>query len=570
MDLLLVFAFAMFVRFAYLLNTIDTPIWHWDSWNQTDMDTFLTVATQILSGDVLVHNPYHPFHDWHQAIASADRWRDWYSPHAFHQIPGYSYLLALFLNLFNGSHGAIKAFQLILGSAHAAVLGAIGQHIMGRTGGLILGLLAAFYGPFIAVEPLLLREGIALLISSLAFYLMLRCLDPKRLAEQRAFLGIPWVALGITFGLGALIKETGFILFAGALLWIVGRSVHGSPRLDKSITPQLLFGFVLSLTPLILRNLTVGAPALAFASTFPFNFALANAADAPGGGVFFSTPESFRQIMDQSGGRLLPTIAATFGTYSGNPDLLAYNVWSKFSATWSNMELADNFSYQYFSSLSSILAVLPRFVCIWIPAVLGFLLLTFKSNWSVPFSRDILSLVLTILVVHVLAQSFAPVMSRYRLVMVPYLMIGCAWALSLMVDSVRLRQWAFSSGLIAGGILLTITWLAWPSSQLLQMGSIGAVDFSTGAHILGKERGFSAARDEFQRGLSYLHAQGLTDQLTSLRQMRFVYFVNQGRFSEIRDEWEYIRTTLPQHHPLLQQIEREIRRQEVKGTEKTS
>ena len=89
--LLFVFLFALALRAGYLAEIHGTLIWDWHTWAQSDMDTFLKVARQILSGDLLVREPYRPYHYWHMEVAPADTWNRWYSPHAFYQSPGYYY-----------------------------------------------------------------------------------------------------------------------------------------------------------------------------------------------------------------------------------------------------------------------------------------------------------------------------------------------------------------------------------------------------------------------------------------------------------------------------------------------
>jgi 4-amino-4-deoxy-L-arabinose transferase-like glycosyltransferase len=521
------------------------------------MDTFLRVGRQILSGDLLARDPYHPLHSIYGEVADAKEWQNWYAPHAFRQAPGYYYILAMLLKLFGGSLVAIKVLQVIMGAAHAVLLAAVGEKIMGRTGGLMAGLLAAVYGPFIAVEPLLLREGTGLFVATLGLYLVLRCLEQSDASHSTP----PWrsvLAAGFVLGLGALIKETGLVLFAAILLWSLGRGRPGQPSLGRTAAPLLLCGFTLALTPLMLRNAAAGAPVLALSSMFPFNFAMANAADAPAGGVLFVIPPSFRGIIDRSAGQLLPTIVATLKTYEGNAGLFVAHLWAKFSAIWSNVELADNFSYDYFSLHSIVLSSLPRFVCVWLPAVIGLTLLSLGWRSTVPFPARAFRLLAVILCMHVLAQSLAPVMSRYRLVLVPFLILLAAWTLAQAVVWVGARRWPSVGGLLAGCLTVWLLWFLWPSNPLLWKGAIRAGDFAIGAMLLGDQRGLPASRAEFDRGLAYFQARGETDEEIALRRERLLYFVSRGRFPEVQEDWELVRLMLPPDDPIVQRIQREV------------
>jgi hypothetical protein len=296
---LFVFGLALILRLGYWTEISDTAIWNWERWDQTDMNTFLNVAGQIREGGLLVRDPYHPVHGWHLKIASAEDWRAWALPHTFYQVPGYYYLLAFFLTLSGGSLVPIKVFQMILGAAHASVLSLVGQRIMGRLGGLVVGLLAAVYGPFLALEPVLLREGIGLLVSTLSVYLVLWSLERSARAES-PFATLSWLAPGVLLGLGAVTKETGFVLFIAILCWLLVLTVVRPSCVRWFMPVLLLVGFSLGLSPVVLRNLTVGAPAFSFSSNAGVTFMVGNAADLPSGGViFYEDAPSFKEIMQK-------------------------------------------------------------------------------------------------------------------------------------------------------------------------------------------------------------------------------------------------------------------------------
>lgn len=554
--LLLVFLVALLVRLGVLLQVVGTPPWYWERWDQSDMDTFLKVAHQILEGDLLVHTPYHPLHQWHRMVASPEQWEGWYEPHVFHQVPGYYYALAFLLKVLGGSLAAVKVVQMFLGAVHAVLLGVVGTRLMGKSGGLSVGLLAAVYGPFVAIEPLLLREGLGLLLTTCGLYLVL-CAETGR--SSRGALGTlwtsgRWLAAGVTLGLGAITKETGFISFAAILLWTLARTVAGRSRLRWAAVGGLVVGFVAGISPLLLRNLLVGAALLAFSPQGAVNFAMANAADTKSGGVGFSVPRSLADIMEQSHGRLWPAVTATLDTYGGHLDMLADKVAAKFTAIWSNVEVPDNISYEYIARFSTILAMLPRFVCIWELAVVGFLVWLLARGWrrvaprsgeaaadpsvpgaSVPFPPRYMALIVTLLVLHVTAQSFAPVMARYRLVIVPFLMLPAGWTLAQGVAWLWHRQWRRVAGLAGGLVAAVALWHAWPPHPFLTGQAVRAADFIVGASLLAQQGQVDAARKEFEAGESYLRARGQFDQEFMLLEARRAILGPYDRSDEGRD-----------------------------------
>ena len=282
----LVFGLALLVRLAYLHEISNTPFWILEQWNQTDMDTFLQVARQILAGDLLVRNPYHPVHYWHLTIASEAQWRRWYDPQVFYQMPGYYYVLALLLKLFGGSLVAVKVTQCLLGALHAALLGAVAQRIMGRTGGLAVGTLAALYGPFVVMEPMILRDSLGLLVATLSLWLAVHALDSEALGrDHRARLS--WLGAGLVLGLGALIKDTGLILFAAIWLWLAARTLCRVPHSLRLAALLLPLGLAIGLLPFMLRNLALGVAPLAVSQQSAIVFVYGNIADSPSGGVLF-------------------------------------------------------------------------------------------------------------------------------------------------------------------------------------------------------------------------------------------------------------------------------------------
>lgn len=544
--LAIIFLLAVLVRTVYLVQFMDSPLVDWDKWEQSDMHTFLSGAGQILSGDWWGKEPYIPYHTWHERIAPVEQWRRWHPPHSFHQVPGYYYVLAVLLKLSMGSLAVVKTIHAILGAAHATILAALGRKLMGTAGGLTVGILAALYGPFIAMEGLILRESLALFLATLGVFLTVGALARSG-ASNRESAWMAWTAAGIIMGFAAITKETGFILFAGTLFWVLASTLRRGTASERSSGMFLLFGFLASLSILIVRNLAVGAPPLPTSPPAVFNFIIANAADSPSQGILFVTPPSFRSIMEQSNGRLLPAMVATLHTYDDHPSRIVAHLWSKFTAIWSNIEMPDDFSYEYFAMRLPILAVLPRFVCIWVPAALGLILLVAGRKRLSPLQRQAFGLVLTILLLHVLAQTFAPVMSRYRVVIVPYLMLLAAWPMAMAATWWTARRWSSVAALLGGLLIASLGWSAWPDRAILSGSALRPLDFALGAQL---ERNSDAARREYDRGIDQFRSRNDVSGQLLLRADRILYFTSRGQGDEVRDDWDVLHQVLPENHPL--------------------
>ena len=491
------------------------------------------------------------------------------------------YFLAFMLRLFAGSVTAVKIAQIILGALHATLLGAVARKMMGRGAGLVVGFLAAAYGPFVATEPMILREGSAMLFATAALYLALRALDTDASGSLRTRGGI-WLVAGIVLGTGALMKETGFVFMVAVWLWVVARRLFLPAGL-------LLIGFIAGLSPLILRNLAVGVSPFAFSSLGSVNFIMANAADSPAGGVLFTVPPSFKAIIESTHGRLLDSVIATLETYNRQPMLFVSNVWAKFSAIWSNIEQPDNFSYAYLQMHSYLLRMLPRFVCIWLPAALGIIILV--TRWSARRIRALsgnrenpreydpetdtprplfMGLILFILVVHASAQSLAPVMSRYRLVLVPFLMLPAGWVLTEVAMSVARGRWGRLTRPILGLSILGLIWFYWPANAFLRDRETRPNDFVIGA-VLRAERGdFAGAYDDIERGIAFYRsgkspvAMTLPKELF-LRRSRLILFTDYGRFHEDSDDWDILVQATP-NDPFIKKLLNTESREQSKKT----
>lgn len=568
-SVLLIFGLALLLRLACLADAVSTPLWDWHTWSQSDMDTYVRVSQQILHGDLLVRDPFHPYNLWHRSVAPAQVWQGWYGPHVFHQAPGYYYFLAGLLKLF-GSLTAVKLVQLLLGAIHAVLLAALAQRILGHPGGFLVGTLAATYGPFIAAELMILREGLGLILATAAAYLVIRALDSTRPG--------PWLGAGVVLAMGALTKETGFVLFAAVCLWLAVRALRSATGRAGGRDPRLLVapawviaGFLLGTSPLVVRNLAVGAAPLALSPQGAVNFVLGNAADSPSGGVIFVPPPSFGGIMRESQGRVLSTVVATLRGYRDRPQAFLRNLWRKFSAVWSNVELPDNFSYAYFVLHSALLRSLPRFVCIWLPAALGLCLFVFRGfgrrGWRQEGtgavgrpSMDQMWLLFTILAAQAGAQSLAPVVARYRLVLVPFLMVFAGWAFQeALVPGPRWGWRKKTLPLAAGLLVLWGAWRVWPMDPNVRKGALRAADFGTGAGIFVARNQFDRAFKEIDRGISTFRAWAPervepSEEEWILRRTRLWLFLSHGRFDQVQEDWALLRLALP-GDPLVKAIE---------------
>jgi 4-amino-4-deoxy-L-arabinose transferase-like glycosyltransferase len=492
-----VFAVAVLVRVAFGFTALPTALTELHLWQESDSRTFLAVARQILDGDVWVVHPFHPYHLWHRQIADEATWHRWFGPHGFHQAPGYYYLLALLLLVTGGHLWAVSCIQLLLGAFNAVVMTAAGHLIGGRPAAVTAGLLAACYGPYVAVEGLILRDGPALLLSSGAVLLALSA-DAAQppLALRR------WMACGAVLALGAVFKETGVVLAGAVLLWAAmlqgmrGQWTVGGPL------GALLAGFVLGLVPLVIRNVVVDASPFSLSSQGATNILLGNAPGSPLGGRLFGIPPEFREVMDTCDARALCALVELTRRWSGNLGGFWEALLGKAALVWRNVEVADNYSHAYMQARSSVIRVLPVFVCVSLPGLLGLGLTAVRARTN-PLLRPTLLLLVLSLVAQAGALSFAAVMARYRLVVVMPLMLATAWLASQVTAWFRAGSMR-PLGLTAAGLAaLLLAWWAVPPDGPAQSRALRAEDFMLGAHILASRGDGEGAMAELEDGIRF-------------------------------------------------------------------
>src|SRR5262249_22256064 len=161
-----------------------------------------------------------------------------------------------------------------------------GTELLGPRAGWLGAILYALYGPAIHYDVVMLRGPWIVLVSLLATWQLIGLRSRPSLARAGA--------LGLTLG-AALIINDGFSLFPALVLVLLAcgvRDVTGVVVLGAF----LLAGMAIALSPVIVRNVLVGAPALALAATGSCVFAVFNASDSSP--YFFTLPPSLPHLLD--------------------------------------------------------------------------------------------------------------------------------------------------------------------------------------------------------------------------------------------------------------------------------
>ncbi len=396
----------------------------------TDMYVNLHWARTILAGDWLGRETYHPYFHWMKQIAPLETWYRWWGgKEIFQQAPLYPYLLAGLLALCKASVTWVLFFQLLIGALQPLVLYWLAASLFGARVGLVAAVLTALYGPFIFHQGVHLRDWLPPLLEPLALFALLRANATNR--------GGAWGMAGAALGLALLTKETVLLFLPFVGLWLLWENW---PDWRRSIRPGalLLGGFLLCLSPLLLRNALVGAPVFALSNRAAESIIEGNAAD--GSPVGLDWPRSMQGILERSGGRLGAVVLETLGTYQGDWIRFLRLLPRKVSGLVDPFEVPNNVSFYYGLELSPVLRLTLGYGLVFPLGLVGFLMSL--NTWR----RHFLAILYGLTVVGSLMV--APVIARYRLTLVPVLILYAAVMLIRSADAARERNARATLGIV--------------------------------------------------------------------------------------------------------------------------
>jgi 4-amino-4-deoxy-L-arabinose transferase-like glycosyltransferase len=440
--LIFLFTLCLGIRLLYYHDIQGGPCYNFHEWDQTDMHFFDFQARQISAGDWLLKKPLHPLHDWHLKAAQAyfsehpeafasylDKisekspeqalWDDWYGGTRFHQEPLYPYLLAAIYSILGADVRYMLILQLALGTLSVLLLYSITGQLFGQTAGLIAGLLAAFCGPALFYEMVLLRAS---LISFWGLLLVWCTLRVQRRQSPTSYL-----ALGLAGGLALLIKSNFLILLGGISLLILWEQ-RNALRQFKYPFIAMAAGFLIAMVPLVTRNLIVDAPPLSRESVTAVGIIVGNNRNAdPWMNQFL--PEDISEVFSLSNGAVLPTLFESLRVFT--PSEYARLIARKVSALLHSYEAPNNVSYDQFKYYYPTLSILPVNATIVYSLALAGLLIVF-------FKRDNRTLILGILIItHLIPLLLVVVSSRYRLPLILALIPFSALAADFLIQLVK-------------------------------------------------------------------------------------------------------------------------------------
>ncbi len=407
-----IFSVAFILRFIYLLQIKGTPfIYH------------LTVDPDF-------------YHNWALKIVGGE----WWGNEAFVMSPLYSYFLALIYTLITTDIYIVRFIQIFIGSVGCVLIFSIASTVFDRRSvGLLAGLMAAFYGPFIFYDGMIMKTFLAVFFTLCMTFFLLR-------HSKTVFLA-PFLS-GIALALGALIRENIILLIPIILLWLVisGRKNELSSTAKTCLA--FIIGMALIIGPVTLRNYAVEGEFVLITTIGGENFYLGNNAYTDG---YYRIPdyvtavplierEGFRRKASELTGRELNLkesseywFAQGVNFIKEEPASFVKLTLRKLMLFWNFYEAPDNYNYYFQKKFSSLLkGPVFHFGIIAPLGLLGIILSLGRAR----------RLAILYIIFFGYMSSFILFfnLSRYRLSMVPFLIIFASYTVWWFYDKVNARQ----------------------------------------------------------------------------------------------------------------------------------
>ncbi|MDH3214479.1 MAG: glycosyltransferase family 39 protein, partial [Myxococcales bacterium] len=222
------------------------------------------------------------YHEWALRIAGGDWWGD--GP--FFMAPLYPYFLGSLYRVFGPSFLVPRLVHAVLGALTCVLVWRLAREFFDRRVALLAGALTAVYSMLIFYEGSLLAENLLVPLTLLAVLAAVRALARPTAGR--------WVLAGAAVGLAAVARPNA-LLFAAVLgVWLFVALRARAPLARRfALAGAFAAGTALAVLPVTARNLVVTGDATLIATSGGSNFYSGNNPDANGA---YRVPRSFPRL----------------------------------------------------------------------------------------------------------------------------------------------------------------------------------------------------------------------------------------------------------------------------------
>ncbi len=397
----------------------------------------LIYLEQIKSNPFFVPRSMDPlfYHNWAMDIA-----RGITEKIPFKGLPFYAYFLGLIYKLFGTDVYIARLIQIVIASLSCGLIFVLGSTFFDKKVGFLAGMMAVFYKPFIFYDAMIIGTSLTVFMYLLSLWAVTNF--SESISIRNALIA------GVAIGLSALCRPS-ILLFPVALIIFYPRK---NLKINKNkFIKYAMFIFVpitIILSIVSFRNYLVSGDFVLMSSHGGLNFYIGNNIEA--NGKFHAPPgigrqndkmiENAHRIAEKSmGRRLKPSESSKFWSNKAyqfifnNPLRYFSLICKKIYLFLQGGEIADFRNMKFFERFSSLLKtplVSFYFIVAW--SVIGIFLSYFLTNNVV------------VLRCFLFANMFGIILyfvnSRYRLPMVPVLLIFASYAFFRLVDGFKNRR----------------------------------------------------------------------------------------------------------------------------------
>jgi 4-amino-4-deoxy-L-arabinose transferase-like glycosyltransferase len=338
-------------------------------------------------------------------------------PYSFN--PLYFYFLAL-LYLIVG-HSPFKAviLQIFVGCGSYLLVYLIAKCIFNSNVGLIAAGLCALYGIFMVYETSILTVVLDTFMLLLSILVLLKSIEKD---------SIRWYFItGIVIGLSALSRATTLLVLPFLLIWVL--IVFGLKKRFIIAAFFIISGTSLSISPVTIRNYIYSGKFIPLTQTGPIAFWTGNNEDAEG--IYYIPPYADNLKKDDENFWIRDAIRFI----KEKPHKYLWVLFKKFKLFWSGHEIPDNdIVYHRFKRFSPILKLMLQFGLIASLGIVGIYLSLMRLNKGI-------FLLFLVIFGYMSAILLFFVMARFRVPVVPYLIIFAAYTIYFVYQNIRGKKY---------------------------------------------------------------------------------------------------------------------------------
>ena len=396
------------------------------------------------------------YHDeWAKRMAAGD-WLG-HGPDDVFKPPLYPGFLAVMYSVFGRSIRLIQWSQHILGAFSCVLLAILGGRLVGRKAGIIAGLIAAGFAPYVFFELQLLTPALSLFLNLAAIILVLPSWKGRCYGRL--------LAAGLLFGLSMGFRPDVVVPASLVLLYLVFENRHMPSRQLAVRVSCLLVGGLVIILPIIMRNYHLTRQFIPVSSNSGINLYVGNSADSDG---ISAVPVGLRweRLICRVPQEVLEKPATASRWWAGaarheimaDPAAALSRLGRKALAFFNRREFRNNLCYHFMQQVCRSLRVSPFQLALILPlAACG--LVGLWCSGSPTLRRTSVLCLLWVGGYWVLGVAFF-VTARFRLPATSFLILPAAWALVDSVDAVRRRQWRTLAACVA--VTLSAGMICWP------------------------------------------------------------------------------------------------------------